>query len=135
MEKVIIFVAFAMLLAVLILLFIKVAMHSKSDWKLASCLAGFTIAASILLLMAGGKIALLKYGDASLLIDQKTEEVKKLTDRNKRLAKLTADAISAAMSGTMVTEGFDSARLDKALNELREEAGSLGATNVAITRP
>jgi predicted signal transduction protein with EAL and GGDEF domain len=109
-------------LAVLVLLFWIVMKDRKTDWKLATCLSGLAVATSLVVLLGSGRLSFLRYGDAMVQVNEKAEETRKLTDQNKRLAKLTADAISEAASGAIMGAGFDASKLNKALEQLRKEA-------------
>jgi hypothetical protein len=128
-DKFIMGVVCILLFAVLGLLFWKVARDAKPDWKLATCLAGFSLVCAVLCMLGTGKISLLKYGDASLLIDQKTEKVERLTEKNNHLAGLIGDAIDALSHGEAMSGGDTRypTNLPTIMNELRKEAGTNAA--------
>jgi hypothetical protein len=110
-------------LLVCIMLAFCVAFRRQTDWKVASCLSGLSIATSLLLLLASEKLLFLRYQDAVLQVNQKTEQVSKLTEQNKRIAKATAQAIAHGLAGAIMDAGYDPKVLESYLEDMLKEAG------------
>jgi hypothetical protein len=112
-------------LVVCLILTCRLAKNSPTDWKLASCLSALTVLASLLLLLASEKLQFLRYQDAVLQVNQRADEVQKLTDLNKRLAKITARGFIAGRIGAQPIAGsMISDDLAKVLTEMLREAGA-----------
>jgi hypothetical protein len=110
-------------LAVCFMLALRVCCNRQTDWKLATCLSALTIATSLLLLLASEKLLFLKYQDAVLQVNQKAEEVRKLTEQNKRVAKAAAQALASGLNGVIATERYDSTAYLRSLEKWLQEAG------------
>jgi hypothetical protein len=136
-------VAMGLPAAVCLLLAWRLIRNLQTDWKLATCISASALAASLMLLLGTDKILFLKYGDAVLEINQKKLDVEKLTEQNKRLAIETVKAMEANLSGVMASEGHDSVKATKALEDLLKAAGVsageidriLERTNAAKAKP
>ena len=105
---------------VCIMLAFRVAFRRQTDWKLACCLSGLSVATSLLLLLASEKLLFLRYQEAVLQVNQKAEEVSRLTEQNKRIAITFVKAIksgSAGMGMTGSAGGFDIGPFENVLKE------------------
>ena len=103
-----------------ILLTWRVVFHRPTDWKLACCVAGLSVATSLLLLLASEKLLFLRYQEVALQVNQKAEEVNKLTEQNKRIAIALVKAIksgSAGMGLSGSSGGFDIGPFENVLKE------------------
>ena len=101
----------------------RVVCHRPTDWKLASCVAGLSVASSLLLLLASEKLLFLRYQEAVIQVNQKAEEVSQLTEQNKRIAKATAQAIMHGHPATWLLPGQDPKVWKRYLEDLLKEAG------------
>jgi hypothetical protein len=94
----------------------------QNDWKSQACLCTAAIAASLILLLASGHLLFLRYGEAVLQVDQKVGEVRKLTEQNKRLAVMTANAIISGLNGAITDPSHDERRFQEAMVNLLKAA-------------
>ena len=83
----------------------RVVFHRPTDWKLACCVAGLSVATSLLLLLASEKLLFLRWQEAVVQVNQKAEEVRKLTEQNKIIAKATAQCFKHIAAATFTTAG------------------------------
>ena len=118
---------------VCIILAWRVVFHCATDWKLACCLSGLSVATSLVLLLASEKLLFLRYQEAVLQVNQKADEVAKLTEQNKRIATAAARGIASAYNAAIIASGGS---LDvNALEEMLKAAG-LSRTEIdGVLRP
>jgi len=131
------FIAILLPVLVWLLLMGLVLFNRKPDWRIVVCLSSLTVVTSLLLLMASEKIKFVRYGEAMVEINEKADEVRKLTEQNKQMARLTAKAIITAQNGAILGAGYNENALFTTLQELLSTAGAttnevnqiLGRTN------
>ncbi len=129
-------------LAVCTLLTWRLMRNKATEWKLATCVSGLAVVTSLVLLLASEKVQFLRYGEAVLQINDKAEQIKKLTDQNKQIAMMTVRAILAG-GHALMSESYDAAKHTQALEDLLKAAGApnkeidaiLGRTNSATKAP
>src|SRR5437763_943244 len=112
--------AVALPFAICLLLAYRLSRNRPTEWKVAACVSALSIATSLVLLIGSERILFLKYGEAALQVNQKLEETKKLTEQNKRLAKLTVQAFFS-QRGLLADESYDPRQTARALEDLLKE--------------
>jgi len=117
-------VAMLLPVAVCVLLGWRMIKNRNTDWKLATCLSGSAVAAALVLLLGSERVLFLKYGDAVLQVNAKAEEIRNLTEQNKRIAIMTAKAIVTGLNGTLADESRSDVTFRKAVEDLLKEAGA-----------
>jgi hypothetical protein len=79
------------------------------DWQHHACLASLLIMTSVLFLIAAGDVQSFSFEGTSVqLVDQKLNQVKALTEQNRRLAIGMVQLINNVSSGTIDSEGYHS---------------------------
>lgn len=97
--------------------------QDKGSWQLAACFAALIIATSVVLLAASERISFVRYGEAVVQVNEKLEETKKLTEQNKRIARLTAELVFHATDGLIASEAYNPQPVNERLVALLKEAG------------
>ena len=74
-------------------------------WQHYACLTSLVFLISILFLVASGKVESFDVaGNNVRMVDQKLEEIKALTEQNKRMAKVTVELVTS-LASTPLTAG------------------------------
>lgn len=93
-------------------------------WQHYACLTSLIFLISILFLVASGKVESFNVaGNNVRMVDQKLEEVKTLTEQNKRIAITTARLVISSLSQTIVAESYNPIPVKQELSSLLREAG------------
>ena len=119
-------VAVVMPVAACVLMGWRFSRQDKGSWQLAACFAALVIATSIVLLAASERISFVRYGEAVVQVNEKLEETKKLTEQNKRIARLTAELVFHATDGLIASESYNPQPVNERLIALLKEAGFSG---------
>jgi hypothetical protein len=115
---------FALLIPVTACGFIAFRLKDRNslNWQTITCFSALAIASSLLLLLVAGEIEFLRYGDTQ--VNRKLDQIKALTEQNKRIAEATAKLGLALSSMTAYPEIPDIWRKNRdQLVSLLREAG------------
>jgi len=95
-------------------------------WQHYACLTSLVFLISILFLVGSGKVKSFGLAGSTIeVVDQKLEEIRALTEQNKLMSKRTVELVTAATSGTIMTDGtwYDSNALHRAKIDLLKASG------------
>ncbi|TAK93068.1 MAG: hypothetical protein EPO07_18655 [Verrucomicrobia bacterium] len=94
-------------------------------WQHYACLTSLVFLISILFLVGSGKVESFGLaGNTVKVVDQKLEEIRTLTERNKLMAKTTVELVTRATSGSITDDSYDSKATHQSAVELLKSAGS-----------
>jgi hypothetical protein len=93
-------------------------------WQHYACVTALFFLISILFLVGSGRVESFGLaGNTVKVVDQKLEEIRTLTERNKLMAKGTVELVTRATSGLMADESYDSRVTHQSAVELLKSAG------------
>jgi hypothetical protein len=113
----------ALLIPICSCAFIGFRLNSKNNpaWQTVACFSVLAIASSLLLLLVAGEIEFLKYGETQ--VNRKLDEVRILTEQNKKMAIKTVEFVTRATSGAIIGEGYDDRPAHESAVELLKASG------------